>query len=83
MASKIYTANEIRAASVSPIYVGGECEVHVRPEVYEMLEQAADMMERCDNVLKANARGLKYRHKDADAALAYANYILRGDAGKE
>ena len=30
-----------------------------------------------------NARELEYRHKDADAALAYANYILRGDAGKE
>lgn len=43
----------------------------------------AAMVERCENVLKANARELEYRHKDADAALAYANYILRGDAGKE
>ena len=52
-------------------------------DLIPMLRQAADMVERCDNVLKANARELEYRHKDADAALAYANYILRGDAGKE
>lgn len=80
MPDKIYTAHELRVAAASPMYVGGDCVAHVRPEVYEMLEQAADMMERCDNVLKANARGLEYRHKDADAALAYANYILRGVA---
>lgn len=83
MPTKIYTAQELREAEVSPTYVGGVSEVRVKPEVYEMLEQAADMVERCDNVLKANARELEYRHKDADAALAYANYILRGDAGKE
>lgn len=83
MASKTYTAQELREAAVSPTYIGGVSEVRVKPEVYEMLEQAADMVERCDNVLKANARELEYRHKDADAALAYANYILRGDAGND
>lgn len=45
MASKIYTANELREAAVSPTYVGGVFEVRVKPEVYEMLEQAADMVE--------------------------------------
>lgn len=42
--TKVYTAQELREAAISPTYVG---------------------------------------HKDADAALAYANYILRGDTGKE
>lgn len=66
--TKVYTAQEFRAAAVSPMYVGGDYVAHVRPEVYEMLEQAAEVLERCENVLKANARELKYRHKDAEIA---------------
>ena len=51
MASKKYTAQEMREAAVSPTYVGGVSEVRVKPEVYEMLEQAADMVERCEKVI--------------------------------
>ena len=42
---KRYTAQEWREAAVSPTYVGGVSEVRVKPEVYEMLEQAADAVE--------------------------------------
>ena len=90
MASKTYTAQEMRdiAENITRVDVmdGLTCREHcypVKQEVKSMLRYAADVVERCDNVLKANAREREYRHKDADAALAYANYILRGGAGKE
>ena len=88
--TKVYTAQKLRdmAENITRVDVmdGLTCREHcypVKQEVKSMLRYAADMVERCDNVLKANARELEYRHKDADAALAYVNYILRGDTGKE
>lgn len=49
-----------------------------RMEISSALLAYAAMVERCEGMLKANSKSLKYRHKDADAALAYANYILKG-----
>lgn len=91
MASKKYTAQEMRAASVSPTYVGGVSEVRVKPEVYEMLEQAADIQERCEKVIARcneakdmNSPTCKF-DKQVFAMDLYVivNYILRGGAGKE
>ena len=87
---KRYTAQEMREAAVSPTYVGGVSEVRVKPEVYEMLEQAADVQERIEKVIaKCNAA------KDMNSPTwnfdkqAFAmdlheviRYILRGDAGE-
>ena len=47
-------------------------------EAVDMLRQSAGMVERANNLIKANAKALEYRHKDADAVLAAANYILKG-----
>ena len=88
---KRYTAQEMREAVVSPMYVGGVSEMRVKPEVYEMLEQAADMVERCEKVIaKCNeAKDMNSPtwnfDKQAFAMDLYevVNYILRGDAGKE
>ena len=80
MASKIYTAQEMREAAVSPTYVGGVSEVRVKPEVYEMLEQAADMVERRE----AEIAKLPYPPNADDVYMfKRLNYILRGDARKE
>lgn len=91
MASKTYTAQEIRAASVSPTYAGDDCEVHVKPEVYEMLEQAADIQERCEKVIARcnEAKDMSSptysfnKHAFAMDLYEIVNYILRGDAWKE
>ena len=88
---KRYTAQELREAAVSPTYVGGVSEVRVKPEVYEMLEQAADVQERIEKVI-AKCNAAKDMNsptwnfdKQAFALDLYevVNYILRGDAGKE
>ena len=88
---KRYTAQELREAGVSPTYVGGVSEVRVKPEVYEMLEQAADVQERIEKVI-AKCNAAKDMNsptwnfdKQAFALDLYevVNYILRGDAGKE
>ena len=79
MASKIYTAQEMCEAAVSPTYVGGVSEVRVKPEVYEMLEQAAEMVERCE----AEIAKLPYPPNADDVYMfKRLNYILRGDARK-
>ena len=86
MASKIYTANEIREASVSPICVGGDFGVHIKTEVYEMLEQAAEIQERCEKVIarcneeKDMSRPAWNFNKQAFAMdlCEIVNYILRG-----
>ena len=91
MASKTYTAQEIREASVSPTYVGGVFEVRVKPEVYEMLEQAADIQERCEKVIARcnEAKDMSSptysfnKHAFAMDLYEIVNYILRGDAWKE
>lgn len=89
MESKTYTAQEMREAAVSPTYVGGVSEVRVKPEVYEMLEQAADMVERCEKVIARcnEAKDMNSPTWTFDSQ-AFAmdlyeivNYILRGDAG--
>ena len=91
MVSKTYTAQEIREASVSPTYVGGVFEVRVKPEVYEMLEQAADIQERCEKVIARcnEAKDMSSptysfnKHAFAMDLYEIVNYILRGDAWKE
>lgn len=69
--TKVYTAQEMREASVSPTYVGGVSEVRVKPEVYEMLEQAAARLRnvtvRTDN--SAVIAELQRRLKVAEDAL--------------
>lgn len=91
MPTKIYTAQEMREAAVSPTYVGGVSEVRVKPEVYEMLEQAADMVERCEKVIARcnEAKDMNSPTWTFDSQ-AFAmdlyeivNYILRGDAGND
>lgn len=91
MTNKIYTAQELREAAVSPTYVGGVSEVRVKPEVYEMLEQAADIQERCEKVI-ARCNEAKDMNsptwtfdKQAFAMDLHEviRYILRGDAGEE
>lgn len=91
MESKIYTAQELREAAVSPTYVGGVSEVRVKPEVYEMLEQAADIQERCEKVIARCNKAKDMNSptwtfdKQAFAMDLYeiVNYILRGDAGND
>ena len=91
MKSKKYTAQELREAAVSPTYVGGVSEVRVKPEVYEMLEQAADMVERCEKVIARCNEAKDMNSPDwnfnkqafAMNLFEIVNYILRGDAGKE
>ena len=88
---KRYTAQEMREAAVSPTYVGGVSEVRVKPEVYEMLEQAADMVERCEKVIARCNEAKDMNSPDwnfnkqafAMDLFEIVNYILRGDAGKE
>lgn len=89
--TKVYTAQELRDAAVSPTYVGGVFEVRVKPEVYEILEYAADMVERCEKVIARcnEAKDMNSPtwnfNKQAFAMDLYevVNYILRGDTGKE
>lgn len=89
--TKVYTAQEFRAAAVSPMYVGGDCVAHVRPEVYGMLEQAADMREQCDKAVdRLKHNGWKKQDCEIEnfrnahnALVRDAIAILRGDAGKE
>ena len=91
MTNKIYTAQELREAAESPTYVGGGSEVRVKPEVYEMLEQAAEIQERCEKVIARcnEAKNMNSPtwsfNKQAFAMDLYeiVNYILRGNAGKE
>lgn len=92
MTNKIYTAQEMREASVSPTYVGGFCEVRVKPEVYEMLEQAADMVERCEKAVESMHTQLMHLANEGKTTVdigrlskyfAHLENILRGDAGKE
>ena len=91
MESKTYTAQEMREAAVSPTYVGDVSEVRVKPEVYEMLEQAADIQERIEKVIaKCNeAKDMNsptYSFNKQAFAMDLQdiiNYILRGDARKE
>ena len=89
--TKVYTAQEFRDVAASPTYVRGVFEVRVKPEVYEMLEQAADIQERCEKVI-AKCKEAKDMNsptwnfnKQAFAMDLYEiiNYILRGDARKE
>ena len=91
MESKIYTAQEMREAAVSPTYVGGVSEVRVKPEVYEMLEQAAEIQERCEKVIaecnKAKDMNSPTWTFDRQAFAMdlheVIRYILRGGAGKD
>ena len=88
---KRYTAQELRDAAVSPTYVGGVSEVRIKPEVYEMLEQAADMVERCEKVIARcnEAKDMNSPTWNFDKQVfamdlsEIIRYILRGDAGKE
>lgn len=89
MPTKIYTAQEFRAAAASPVYVGGDCSVYVRPEVYEMLEQAADMVERCDKAVESMHTQLLLADKDKRSTVSiqdltryfeHLERILRGES---
>ena len=89
--TKVYTARELRDAAVSPTYVGGVSEVRIKPEVHEMLEQAADIQERCEKVIARcnEAKDMSSPTWTFDSQ-AFAmdlyeiiRYILHGDAGKE
>lgn len=92
MESKIYTAQEMREAAVSPTYVGGVSEVRVKPEVYEMLEQAADIQERCEKAVESMHTQLMHLANEGKTTVdigrlskyfAHLKNILRGDAGND
>ena len=76
------SADEIRRLADNSsfrAFVGeGEDLIGVTGKVKVILLAYAEMVKRCESVLSANSKDKKYRHKDADAALAYANYILKG-----
>lgn len=67
--ARAYAPDELRYEASRPC---------VSVAVAEMLRQAADMMGRANNVIKSNAKSIKYRHRDADAVLETAEYILTG-----
>lgn len=88
-----YTAEEMRSAAFGfgswPEDQLATVGPAVRPEdepatifrsydIAAMLSQAAGMIERATNVIKANAKGIENRHRDADAVLVTAEYILTG-----
>ena len=85
MASKIYTAQEMRYAANLRDAWGDKDEVNA------MLYYAADMVERCEKVIaRCNAAKDMNSPNYSFDKQAFAmdlqeiiNYILRGDAGKE
>lgn len=88
MASKVYTAQDIREVAESmdggcdaDLVIADAYEYGIRVnrektfDVLKMLRQAADMRERCERLM---SHMIPHRH-DKEIVM----YILRGDAGKE
>lgn len=96
MATKIYTAQELREAAdffvrnaemVRQKVLSNAILANIH-DVVPMLRQAAEMRERADAVLakakKANETQMSFGcHSCVDNYIKEINYILRGDAGKE
>ena len=77
--NKVYTAQDMRDAAKCLF----ACEVdlkHDNRDISRMLRQSADMMDRAGRVIDANDESLKYNHKDREAVLTTAKYILKGAA---
>ena len=77
--NKVYTAQDMRNAAKCLF----ACEVdleHDNRDISRMLRQSADMMDRAERVIDANDESLKYNHKDREAVLTTAKYILKGAA---
>ena len=76
--NKVYTAQDMRDAAKCLF----ACEVdlkHDNRDIARMLRQAADMMDRAERAITANDESLKYKHKDWEAVLTTAKYILTGE----
>ena len=89
MASKIYTAQEMRAAILKIKSFQGNRQTAIHIE--DMLRQAAAMQERCEKVIARcnEAKDMNSSNYSFDKQ-AFAmdlqeiiNYILRGDAGND
>ena len=98
MASKIYTAQELRetAENITRVDVmdGLTCRKHcylIEKEVESMLRHAAEIQERCEKVIARcnEAKDMNSPTWNFDKQVfamdlyEIVNYILRGDAGKE
>lgn len=73
---KVYTSQDMRDAAKCLF----ACEVdlkHDNRDIARMLRQAADMMDRAERTI--NDESLKYKHKDWEAVLTTAKYILTGE----
>ena len=84
-ASRMYTAQEMR--EMEAIVASGDIGPMTRARVARMLKQAADMRERCEEVISdVNGPNSRFDHgvatPDFDAN-EIVDYILHGDAGKE
>ena len=75
---KVYTAQDMRDAAKCLF----ACEVdlkHDNRDISRMLRQSADMMDRAERAILANDESLEYKHKDWEAVLTTAKYILTGE----
>ena len=75
---KVYTSQDMRDAAKCLF----ACEVdlkHDNRDISKMLRQSADMMDRAERAIAANDESLKYKHKDWEAVLTTAKYILTGE----
>ena len=71
-----YSAEEIRDAILKLKAFQEDKMTLLRIE--DMLNLSAGMVERANSMIEANAKDLEYRHRDADAVLMTANFILTG-----
>lgn len=75
---KAYTAHDMRDAAKCLFSCQVDLE-HDNRDISRMLRQAADMMDRAERVIAANDESLKCKHKDWEAVLTTAKYILTGE----
>ena len=74
---KKYTSHDMRQAASALSNSGVNLKFDKR-DISDMLRQAADMMDRAENAIAANDESREYKHKDWEAVLATAKYILTG-----
>ena len=78
-----YTADEMREMAIEAEVIEVADQFNSMDTIAAMLRQAADMMDRADSAIRANAKEKVCRHKDADAVLETAKFILGGKLTRE
>ena len=75
---KAYTSQDMRDAakclSCSEVSINFN-----KLDIARMLRRSADMMDRAERAIAANDESMKYKHKDFEAVLTTAKYILTGE----